>query len=207
MTEARIEDFTLSGVALSEVEYLGVRALEMRMPVSEYQDPARDTLRDRNFMAWLPTDFSNGTIEVELASDLDEHAPGYARGFIGLAYRIDADGRFESIYVRPTNSTCDDQVRRNHTTQYVAYPDFPFSRLRSEEPEKYESHANLELGRWFKMRLEIDGVRAALYLYDQRNPSLVVNDMKLGESQRGGVGVWLESGTVAKFRNLRITSR
>jgi hypothetical protein len=55
---------------------------------------------------------------VDLASDLAADAPAYARGFVGLAFRIDAAGRFENIYLRPTNSTAADQVRRNHA-RYV----------------------------------------------------------------------------------------
>jgi hypothetical protein len=31
-----------------------------------------------------------------------------------------------------------------------------------------------------------------------------IDDLKLGAGQRGGVGLWIESGTLARFRNLRI---
>lgn len=65
-------------------------------------------------MAWLPVDFKDGSIEVDVASDLASDAPAYARGFIGVSFRIDSQARFESIYLRPTNSQADDQIRRNH---------------------------------------------------------------------------------------------
>lgn len=32
-------------------------------------------------MAWLPLDFHNGSIDVEVASTLAMDAPAYARGF------------------------------------------------------------------------------------------------------------------------------
>jgi hypothetical protein len=133
--DTSVEDFRLSGVSLRATHYRDVPALELRMPSSAYQDPNKERLSDRNFMAWLPIDFRDGTIEVDVASDLASDAPSYARGFVGLAFRIDAAGRFESIYLRPTNSQSDDQVRRNHTIQYAAYPDYRFDRLRKEEPE------------------------------------------------------------------------
>jgi len=198
-------DYKLSGVTLHDSTYGGQPAFEMWMPSSAYQDPAKEALADRDFMAWLPVDFHDGTIEVEVASDLASDAPGYARGFVGLAFRIDTAGRFESVYLRPTNSVADDQVRRNHSVQYAAYPDWKFDRLRREAPEQYETYADIAVGRWIAMRLVIAGVRATLYLDNKPSVAFLVNDLKLGPDQRGGVGVWLESGTVAHFRNLRIT--
>ena len=156
-------------------------------------------------MAWLPMDFRDGTIEVDVASDLTPDAPSYARGFVGISFRIDERGRFESIYLRPTNSTASDPARRNHTVQYVAYPEFRFSRLREDSPGKYETHADLALGRWIHMKLVVEGSVARLYLDRKREPTLVISDLKLGRAQHGGVGVWLESGTIAHFRNLRVT--
>ncbi|WP_216095597.1 hypothetical protein [Sphingobium sp. RAC03] len=200
-----VADYRLSGVSLSRVRHLGSTAFEMRMPSSAYQDPAKEQLSDRNFMAWLPLDFQDGTIEVDVASDLATDAPGYARGFIGLAFRIDATGRFENIYLRPTNSVSDDQVRRNHSVQYAAYPDHLFDRLRRETPEKYETYANIATGRWIRMKLVVSGLQAILYLDNKPTPALVVQDLKLGARQCGGVGIWLESGTIAHFRNLKIT--
>jgi len=198
-------EYRLSGVTLREGTYEGQPALEMRMPSSAYQDPTREALADRDFMAWLPLDFGNGTIEVEVASDLAPDAPDYARGFVGLAFRIDAAGRFESVYLRPTNSVADDQVRRNHSVQYAAYPDWRFDRLRREAPERYETYADIATGRWIPMRVVVAGTRMELYLDGGSRPAFVVSDLKLGPDQRGGVGVWLESGTVAHFRNLRVT--
>jgi hypothetical protein len=203
----RVDDFRLSGVTLRASHYRGEPALELRMPSSSYQDAAKEELADRDFMAWLPVDFHDGTIEVDVASDLAPDAPAYARGFVGLAYRIDANGHFENLYLRPTNSTADDQVRRNHTVQYAAYPDFRFDQLRQQSPEKYETYADIATGRWIHMRLVVHGARTELYLDGAPQPAFIVKDMKLPARQRGGVGIWIESATVAHFRNLRITPK
>jgi hypothetical protein len=49
-------------------------------------------------------DFKNGTIEVKVLSRLLKNAPEFARGFIGVAFRInDSNSHYESIYIRPTN--------------------------------------------------------------------------------------------------------
>lgn len=203
-TETVVTDFRLSGVTLRESTYQDEPALEIRMPTSSYQDPAREKLADRDFMAWLPVDFGDGTIEVDVASDLAPDAPDYARGFIGLAYRIGGDGSFENLYLRPTNAMSADQVRRNHSVQYAAFPEFRFDQLRRENPEKYETYADISTGRWIHIKLVIQGKEAQLFLDHGARPAFVVNDMKLAANRRGGVGVWIESGTVGHFRNLSI---
>ncbi|EJM61854.1 hypothetical protein PMI30_04992 [Pseudomonas sp. GM50] len=176
------------------------------MPSSSYQDQSKDRLLDRDFMAWLPLDFKNGTIDVDVASDLATDAPAYARGFVGVAFRIDETSRFESIYLRPTNSQADDQVRRNHTVQYAGYPDFRFDQLRKDFPEKYETYADVALGRWIHMKIVVEGSKATLYLDHKEKPSFVVNDLKF-EELHGGVGIWIESGTIAHFRGLQVTPK
>ncbi len=196
--------FKLQGVSLNEKTFQGRTALEVTMPSSATQDPAKETLTDRDYMAWLPRDFGDGIIKVDVASVLTPDAPGYARGFIGIAFRIDAQNRFESIYLRPANSRVEDQVRRNHTIQYVAYPDFPFPLLRRDAPEKYETYADIGLGEWIGMRIEVKGTTARLFLNDGPNPAFIVCDLKLGADQRGGIGLWIEAGTVGYFADLQV---
>ncbi|HEV2516605.1 MAG TPA: hypothetical protein VGV07_15220 [Devosia sp.] len=198
-------DLIPNGVTISNTAYKGRPAVQVTMPSSAYQDPSKEALIDRDFMAWQPVDFHNGTIEVDVASVLAPDAPAYARGFIGLAFRIDAAKRFESIYLRPTNSQVDDQIRRNRTIQYVAYPDFTFPRLRQEEPGKYEAYADIDLEQWINIRVVVKDARAELFLNSAPRPAFMVTDLKLGPAQKGGVGLWIEAGTVGYFANLRIT--
>jgi hypothetical protein len=155
-------------------------------------------------MALLPVEFGNGTIEVELKSTIAPGAPAFARGFAGIAFRV-ADGKFEKIYLRPTNGIADDMVRRNHSVQYASFPDFRFDRLRREAPERYETAADIAPDRWIHMRIEVVGERAQLYLDRRANPVLIVNDLKLGAGRIGRIGLWVETGTIAHFRNLKIT--
>jgi hypothetical protein len=149
-------------------------------------------------------EFSNGTIEAEMASAPAPGAPAGARGFAGIAFRVKGDA-FEAIYLRPTNGRADDQERRNHATQYVAHPDWTWFRLRTETPSKYESYVDLEPGAWTKMRIEIRGERARLYVHDQHQPTLIVNDLKSGANGKGSVALFVDIGTVAHFRNLTVT--
>ena len=133
---------------------------------------------------------------------LPRRAPA-ARGFIGIAFRVQGN-RYEYIYLRPTNGRADDQVRRNHSTQYGAHPDFGFGQMRKESPEKYESYVDLEPGVWTKFRIVVDGTKAHLFVHDAAQPCLIVNDLKLGDSE-GAVALWVGPGTEGYFATLKIT--
>jgi hypothetical protein len=150
--------------------------------------------------------FRDGIIEVDLAGQPAAGAGEGARGFIGIAFRLQADGRYEYIYLRPTNGRADDQVRRNHSTQYSSHPDFDFARSRKEAPEKYESYVDLQPGVWTKYRIEVEGRKARLYVHGAEQPVLIVNDLKLAP-QPGRVALWVGPGTEGYFANLKITAR
>lgn len=73
--------------------------------------------------------FGDGVIEAEIAGDVRAGAPEGARGFVGIAFRVQNDLRtYDAFYLRPTNGRAEDQVRRNHSAQYVAHPDWPWFR-------------------------------------------------------------------------------
>ena len=159
------------------------------------------------------TQFQDGVIEIELTGEPGPNAGEGARGFVGVAFRVGANAakdaanvatKYECFYLRPTNGRADDQVRRNHSTQYVSFPDFPWHRLRKEFPEKYESYVDLVPGEWIKMKIEVRGDKARLYVHDAPQPVLVVNDLKHGQSQ-GQIALSIGPGTVAHFANLRVS--
>lgn len=152
------------------------------------------------------TDFHDGVIEVKVLSRLLPDAPEFARGFIGVVFRIDDDDKsFEALYIRPTNGRNENQVRRNASTQYFSYPDYKFDRFRAEFPGKYESYADMGLDEWIDMRIEVEGEHARLYLNHSKYPVLVVNDLKHGPDKRGAIGLWVDIGTEGFFRDLQIT--
>jgi hypothetical protein len=149
------------------------------------------------------TDFKDGTLEVELAGRPAAGAFEGARGFVGLAFRAEGP-RFECFYLRPTNGRADDQLRRNHSTQYVSEPEFPWDRLRRESPGVYESYVDLVPGAWTRLKIVVAGARAQLFVNEAAQPVLIVNDLKRGADARGAVALWIGIGTEAWFRNLKI---
>jgi hypothetical protein len=152
------------------------------------------------------TDFSDGVIEAEIAGEPGQGAGPGARGFVGIAFRLQSDMRtYDAFYVRPTNGRVEDQERRNRSTQYISHPQWPWFRLRQETPGRYESYVDLVPGAWTKIRIEVRGAQARLFVHDHPQPSLIVNDVKSGPTARGGVALWIGPGTVAHFRNLVVT--
>jgi hypothetical protein len=150
-------------------------------------------------------ELSSGVIEAEIAGAVAPGAGEGARGFVGIAFRLQNDMKtYDAFYLRPTNGRAEDQERRNRSVQYISHPAWPWFRLRQETPAKYESYVDLVPGEWTKIKIEVRGERARLYVHDQPQPTLVVNDVKSGAQAKGAVALWIGPGTVAHFRKLTV---
>ncbi len=151
-------------------------------------------------------EFQDGVIEVELAGEPAKNAPGLARGFVGVAWRVQPDReQYDCIYLRPANGRAEDQERRNHSVQYLAHPDHTWFKLRRETPGKYESYVDLVPGEWTKVKIEVRGDKARLYVHGNEQPTLIINDVKSGPDGKGAIALWIEGTTVAHFSNLRVS--
>jgi hypothetical protein len=153
------------------------------------------------------TDFTNGTIEVELSGDRQPGSDINNRGFVGIAFRVqgtDAQPRYECFYLRPTNGRAEDQLRRNHSAQYISHPEFTWDKLRRENPGVYESYTDLVAGEWTKIKIVVKDRYARLYVNGADQPCLIVNDLKQ-EISGGPVALWIDIGTEAYFRELKIS--
>ena len=193
-----IDQLAAKNVSIAKTNYKGRSAIQVIGTLGAANATSYAVVKDAKFR--------DGTIEVDLAGQPLANAGEGARGFIGIAFRLQDEGKYEYIYLRPTNGRADDQVRRNHSTQYASYPDFDFARSRQEAPGKYESYVDLEPGVWTKYKIEVAGRKARLYVNGAEQPCLIVNDLKL-EPREGGVALWVEPGTEGYFSNLKITAK
>jgi hypothetical protein len=186
---------TVRGAKAEALEYRGKQAVHL--------SPAPG---DGETMAIVNgLEFKNGTIELEIAGAPSAGAPDGARGFVGIAFRVTTDDKhFECVYLRPTNGRAADQLRRNHSTQYISAPDYPWERLRKENPGVYESYVDLEAGAWTKYKLVVKGNQASLYINDAEQPCLIVNDLK-GTEGHGKIGLWIGSNAEGYFSGLKVT--
>ena len=151
-------------------------------------------------------EFKDGLIEIEMAgAPLPGSDPSF-RGFIGLAFRVQKKDsiQYECFYLRPTNGRAEDQLRRNHSAQYIAHPGYTWFKLRKENPGVYESYVDLVAGEWTKVKIRVKGKDARLYVNDATQPCLIVTDMK-HEVESGGIALWIGIGTDGYFKNLKVT--
>jgi hypothetical protein len=199
-----VAGFRLHNVAAEPARLHGKKGL--RVTATQATVPAGTSIETMALVDDL--EFSNGTIELEISGAVRAGAPEGARGFVGIAFRVQGDLRtYDAFYLRPTNGRAEDQVRRNHSAQYIAHPDWPWFRLRKEFPEKYESYVDLVPGTWTKVRIEIEGDKARLHVHGAEQPTLIVNDVKSGPTAKGAIGLWIDGGTEAHFRNLVVTRK
>jgi len=184
------------GAKTEAVNYLGRKSVRMTLEGEDHEG-----------LVLLPgTDFQDGVIEADIALKTTVPAGVRYPGFVGIAFRVRPDSsHYELFYLRPGNSEAPDQAMRNHSVQYVSEPGFGWYRLRREWPSVYESHAELAKETWTKVRIEVVGRAAKLYLNGSAKPSLVVDGLK-GEDLRGAVGLWSFTDEEAYFSNVRITS-
>jgi hypothetical protein len=207
------QNFELHNVTGSIIEFEGKKALKIERDLKALPFDANNlekTVDEPHYARLVGLeDFENGTIEVQMYSQIQDPPPypGVA-GFIGIYFRIkEDDSAFEGIYVRPKVGRSNVQMFRNHAVQYISYPHAKFDTLRkSYPPGSYEGSAPVALKEWIKMRIEVNGETAEMFINDMKYSSFIVDKM-LGKNKIGGVGLYVDIGTIGYFRDLKITKR
>src|SRR5215472_13856646 len=188
-------DLLLLNVKADAVEYQGRKAVRL----------TKESEKD-GFALLRGTDLRDGTIEAEIGLKITTPPGVRMPGFVGIAFRARPDAsRYELFYLRPGNSRSDDQAMRNHVVQYTSEPDFGWYKLRREWPSVYESHEELQTETWTKVKIDVIGRSARLYINGAEQPSLIVDGLK-GEDLRGGIALWAYEGEEAYFSNVRVTN-
>ncbi len=211
--ELKNQTFELHNVTGSIIKFEGKKVLKIERDLKAipFDENNIEATVDEPHYARLVglEDFENGTIEVKMYSQIQNPPPypGVA-GFIGVYFRIAKDdSAFEGIYVRPKVGRVNNQFFRNHAVQYISYPDFKFDTLRKSYPAgSYEGSAPVALKEWIKMRIEVNGEMAEMFINDAKYSTFVVDKM-LGSNKIGGVGLYVDIGTIGYFKDLKVTKR
>ena len=151
--------------------------------------------------AWLENfRFADGTIEFDAKGN-----DALQRSFLGIAFHGVDSTKFDAVYFRPFNFRAADPVRRSHAVQYVSHPQHPWSRLREEQPGKYEQPVAPapDPNGWFHVRIVVDNGKVAVFVNGAKAPSLTVE--QLSDRKEGLVGFWVGNNSGGDFANLRIT--
>ena len=151
---------------------------------------------------WLDGyDFGNGIIELDI---LGRSQP-LQGSFLGVAFRVVDATTHDAVYFRPFNFRAEDPARRIRAVQYVSHPTYPWQKLRTEHPGKYEKGVLGEPDgdEWFHVRVVVERPKVSVYVNGRAEPSLVVDE--LSDRTRGSIGLWIGEGSGAHFANLQVS--
>jgi len=151
-------------------------------------------------IAWVNNlEFSTGIIEIELkGKDVRQQS------FLGIAFNGRDEKHFEAIYFRPFNFNVSDSLFRKRAVQYIAWPDYPWERLRKETPWTYEKPVSnvVDANGWFKAKIQITEKQVFVFVNDSKSPALTV--ARITPNGKGKVGLWVDIKD-GHFANLKIT--
>jgi len=170
-------------------------------PLQERSDAVHVSQKMGNGLIWIEgSDFAEGTIEVDIRG-----RDVLQQSFVGIAFHGKDDSTYEAVYLRPFNFRAADPVRHQHAVQYIAPPDYDWPRLRKEFPEEFENpvEASVVPTDWVPVRVVVKGPTIQVYVGPVQSPTLEVR--KLGQHDRGMIGLWTGNNSDGDFANLRIT--
>ena len=189
----------------AHIDGRSVLRLELTDEITTHGIPGVDYVDQPTFLR-LPSRFRTGSITVEIMSRLNHKTAFESRAFAGIAFHLaDDPTTFAAIYLRPLNG------RRLHppsprdarAVQYFAHPDHPFDDLRETFPDgRYEAGADIAPSEWITLHVEVTETRVTASI-DGVN-SLAVEP--LAPARAGDIGLFVDIGTEAFFRNLRIVA-
>jgi hypothetical protein len=151
-------------------------------------------------------DFTDGIIEAAIGAELTGKGAPDDRGFAGLSFHIGPDFEtHETVYLRMTNGRLNVppplSPRIDRAIQYVAHPDFHFDVSRDAFPGRYEKGADIAIGRWHRLRLEVQGTHLRALVDGVE--VLTVDDLHYA-GRRGPVGLFVGDGSRGFFTDLSV---
>jgi len=149
---------------------------------------------------WLSKSvFANCKIELDIKGRNEQGA-----SFVGVAFHGLNDSTFDAIYFRPFNFKSPE--RRNHSVQYIAEPEYGWSRLREEFPGKFENEVNPlpDPDAWFHATISIEYPVVKVFVNGSESPSLTIN--QLSSRKQGWIGFWVGNTSDGYFKNLKIST-
>ena len=132
--------------------------------------------------------FDDGVIECDVAMK------GGVRAYPGVLFRVQSEGDYERVYLRPHRAPLYDDA-----VQYFAAFNGVDSWQLYNGPG-WSAAADIPTDRWVRFRIEVLGAQARVYVGDAPEPVLVVGDLGHGRS-RGGIGLTTAADGTAVFSN------
>lgn len=143
--------------------------------------------------------FEEGEILVEIKG---ENNPG--KSFVGIAFNIQNDSVYEAVYFRPFNFQSEEQIRREHSMQYIYHPKNTWRYLRTNFEGQYEATFPRKPNPddWFAVRLHIDDTHVTVY--DSETDAQLLKVERLTTQTSDRIALWTGFNSKGWFRNLKI---
>jgi len=133
--------------------------------------------------------FRDGTVEFDAASK--------PRGlFLGFGFRIESEANMEVVYLRPGVSDTIEAVQYTPRLNGDA-----IWQLLNSNHEKAKAH--IPENQWIHLKIVVRGRTGTLFLNAEKVPTLVVTNLRRGDSE-GGIALWALGGG-GYFSNLTYT--
>jgi hypothetical protein len=65
----------------------------------------------------------------------------------------------------------------------------------------------MELNEWITLRIEIAGQKTKFFVNNTKQPSLIINDLKLDGNNSGSIGLWVGNWTEGYFKDLKVIKK
>lgn len=160
--------------------YVGEKALRLKRTILNYKSAS--VAYPKNL------DFKDGIIELDIAS------PAGKVGFVGLAFRIQDEHHYETLYFRPGSSNTPNAI------QYMPEKKSEFNWWDYEDL-KYQAQATLPLTDWFHVKAVVKGNQLTVYLDNKSVPAFTYKALDPNLSH-GSVGFWLGNCIAGVYKNL-----
>ncbi|MGD8868938.1 MAG: hypothetical protein PVI01_15015, partial [Gemmatimonadales bacterium] len=134
-------------------------------------------------------EFENGVIEVDVAVN-------GSRSYPGLIFRLQSPRDYERVYLRPHRAGLYPDA-----IQYVPVSN-GIAGWQLYNGDGFTAGAQIPKGEWLRLRLEVSGEQARLYLDGGGGPALAMTHLGHGSS-RGSIGVLGPRDGTACFSNFR----
>ena len=135
-------------------------------------------------------DFTNGTIELDIAS------PNGKDGFVGLAFHIQDNNHYETVYFRPGSSGTGSAVQYMPKTK----PEFNWW---DYEAASWQANAILPEIAWFHVKVVVRNKEMKVFLNNSSTPVMTRSDLD-PDLPHGSVGFWLGNCPSGAYKNLKI---
>ena len=143
--------------------------------------------------------FDGGTIAIDIKG---EDVQG--KSFVGVAFNIVNDSTYEAVYFRPFNFRSNEQIRREHSVQYIYHPKNSWRYLRTNFEGQYEAEFPRQPhpDDWFSVQIKVDSKN--VYVYDtETNTELLIVE-RLATQTSDKLGLWTGFNSKGAFKNLKI---